>query len=329
MDVDQGTTFFFFSKNHMRTLFLFLFFIFSTSYGQTKEALISAIIELNILHNDDDFNDDMLNIDIYSIVDSFSLALPAISVNNFNNFNKLKKLLSKEELIELTTHNNNVLRLYAIREVIHLNSNAIDLKKIIINEAKSENQVTVRGGCSKSEDPTYLVIYYDLKNKVAADLTTTSAHGNELNEMQKFKNSVDHVTILNEVNEALIQFDKDLNWLIYKQIFEQLKPTSEFKNFIVQLLYKFNNSYAFDYLKKHFSQDFNRILKVYFEKYFDKHPFETSNQQVYFYKIAVYAHKMGNPTLIKKIHHKIKSTKSLKKWGESTVKRLLVENTNR
>mgnify|MGYP006180629409 CR=1 FL=1 len=46
----------------------------------------------------------------------------------YYNFKKLKEIISKEDLIKLTNHENQVLRLYAIRELIEQNDKSINLK---------------------------------------------------------------------------------------------------------------------------------------------------------------------------------------------------------
>lgn len=76
--------------------------------------------------------------------------------------------------------------------------------------------------------------------------------------MQK---AVENDKLLREINTEIIKLDKDIYWLIYERIFDSGIFNDNLKNDIVKLLFKFNNSYAFEYLKKNYPDDGEKYRK--------------------------------------------------------------------
>lgn len=145
----------------MRTLLLTLLIAISTSYGQTKEELIDAIIKVNSLDDWDGIIDRPFPGETENNIEK-----EKISSNNYYNFNKLKEIVSRDELIKLTSHKNQVLRLYAIKELIEKNDIAFDLKKIIVEEIKNKKYIHVHSGCIISQELSYSILYHAYWNQV-------------------------------------------------------------------------------------------------------------------------------------------------------------------
>ena len=130
-----------------------LLLAFSTSYGQTKDELINAIIKVNSL----DGWDGIMERDFPGQIENNN-EKTNVNSNNYYNFKKLKEIISTEDLIKLTNHENQVLRLYAIRELIEQNDKSINLKDIILEEIKNENYIQTHEGCIISQELSYSII---------------------------------------------------------------------------------------------------------------------------------------------------------------------------
>lgn len=291
----------------MRTLLLTLLIAISTSYGQTKEELINAIIKVNSLDDWDGIIDRPFPGQIENNIEKAK-----ISSNNYYNFNKLKEIISREELINLTSHKNQVLRLYAIKELIEKNDIAFDLKKIIVEEIKNKKYINVHSGCIISQELSYSILYHAYWNQVRINARDIGTENNEKKEEVAMQKAVENDKLLKEINVEIIKLDKDIYWLIYERIFACGKFNDNLKHNIVELLFKFNNSYAFEYLKKNYPDEAEKISEDYFKIYFEKQKFKTENHIYYLYNFTEYAFVNNNKKMIEKIITKLRTTKSWK-----------------
>lgn len=285
----------------MKKLLITTFFLISIiTFGQTKEELIDAIIKNNSLDGDDGMFD--------SEFDDETTKTKKISSNNFENFEELKKLISKDELINLTNHKNQDLRLYSIRELIKQNDNSINIVKIILDEIQNETYIQTHEGCIISEDLTYSIIYHDYWNQVRLNaLKKFNENDDEKREliMQKAQ---ENDNLLKNINNEIIKLNKDVYWLIYARIFEIKKYDENSKSYITKLLFENNNSYAFDYLRQNYQNEFEQISKTYFENYFEKQNFETDNQVTYLFNFTEFAFQNNDKELIARIIKKLKNS---------------------
>lgn len=291
----------------MRTLLLTLLIAISTSYGQTKEELINAIIKVNSLDDWDGIIDRPFPGQIEKNIEK-----EKISTNNYYNFNKLKEIVSREELIKLTSHKNQVLRLYAIKELIEKNDITFDLKKVIIEEIKHKKYIQVHSGCIISQELSYSILYHAYWNQVRINARDIGTENDEKKEEIAMQKAVENDKLLREINTEIIKLDKDIYWLIYERIFSSGKFNDNLKNDIVKLLFQFNNSYAFEYLKKNYPDEAEKISKDYFDGYFGKQKFNTDNQIYYLYSFTEYAFTNDNKEIIEKVMTKLRTTKSWK-----------------
>jgi len=276
--------------------------------GKQKKKLINAIIKVNSL----DGSDGRMERTFPGQIEDKN-EKPKVSSNNYYNFKKLKEIISKEELIELSTHENQVLRLYAIRELIEQNENSINLKKIILDEIKSEKYIQTGEGCIISEELSYSIIYHDYWNQVRINaLKKFDEDDDEKRELIMLE-AQENDSLLKSINTDILKLDKDIYWLIYARIFEIRKYDKSIKSNITKLLFNHNNSYAFEYLKDNYPNEFEEISKKYFEKYFEKQNFETENQAFYLFYYTNYAFENGKKEIIEKTLTRLKKTDGWKK----------------
>ena len=134
----------------MKTRLLTILIVLTSnfSFTQTKEEIISRIIKVNSL----DGWDGILNPDL----DKNGLS----DNNNYYNFEKLKKIVSTDELLDLTKHKNQVLRLYAINELISENNKYINIQKEILDAIANKKIVQTHSGCIVDKELTYSIIYH-------------------------------------------------------------------------------------------------------------------------------------------------------------------------
>ncbi|MEO8416943.1 MAG: hypothetical protein ABI472_24990 [Ginsengibacter sp.] len=264
----------------MKTTFLTLLILFSSyCFSQTKEELINAIVKINSLDGYDGYDDSN---DSVKVIDNNK-----IESNNYYNFEKLKRLISYDELFELTKHRNNVLKLYAIQELIERHDKKLDIfnlfKMAIVNDIK----VRTHEGCIVDSELIYSVLYHAYWNNVR-------------------NKSTDSLMI--KIDSYLIGYDRDIYWLIYERIFSNRKYSNEENKNIIKMIYKFNNSYAFNYLNKCYPKIFDPIAKSYFLDYFPKQNFNSESQVSYLFAFTEYVFENQYEHLKPIILNKLKET---------------------
>lgn len=278
-----------------------LFFTLIFSFSQTKEELIQGIIKLNSL----DGRDGILNSECRKEI--------VCEHNNYYNFEKLKKLLTEQELLELSKHKNEILKLYAIRELISQNNLALDLENIILEEIKRNKSVQTHQGCIKDQNLTYSIIYHDYWNQVRINALKKTDEKDEKLRDKLMLDAINNDQKLIGINEAILKLDKDIYWLIYERIFQVEKYDDSIKSNIENLLFQHNNSYALKYLEKNYSSEFGKISDDYFGNYFPKQKFKDKNQTFYLLDLAKDAFENKNIEVQNMILNKLRSTDGWKK----------------
>lgn len=284
-------------------LVIFLFIgISHLSIAQTKKEIISKIIELNSLDGWDGIENPILEKNGLS------------NDSNYYNFEKLKKIISTEELQKLTKHKNQVLRLYAIDELMDNENKAINVKKEILEAINHKKIIQTHSGCIVDKDLTYSIIYHNYWSNVRGKASKPPHETDEKKiELINLK-AVNEDILLRDINSEILKLDEDLYWLIYDRAFEVEKYDDRLKKNIIHLLYKYNNSYAFEYLSKNYPEEFKKsIYNTYFEKYFSKAKFNQVNQTFYLFNLAEFAFENANVDMQNKILQKLKTTKGWEK----------------
>ncbi|AYN01596.1 hypothetical protein [Chryseobacterium sp. 3008163] len=284
-------------------LVIFLFIgISNLFFTQTKQEIISKIIEVNSL----DAWDGILNpnLDKNGLSDD----------SNYYNFEKLKKIISHDELLELSHHKNQVVRLYAIGELIRKNNTQLNVKKEILEAISKKKIVQTHSGCIVDRELTYSIIYHNYWSYVRGSASKPPYETDEKKLKLLNIKAVNEDYLLRDINSEILNIDKDLYWLIYDRAFEIEKYDDNLKKNIIRLLYKHNNSYAFEYLNKNYPEEFKKsIYNTYFEKYFSKAKFNEVNQTFYLFNLAEYAFENNNVDMQNKILQKLKTTKGWEK----------------
>jgi len=298
-------------------LVIFLFIgISHLSIAQTKKEIISKIIELNSLDGWDGIENPILEKNGLS------------NDSNYYNFEKLKKIISTEELQKLTKHKNQVLRLYAIDELMDNENKAINVKKEILDAINHKKIIQTHSGCIVDKDFTYSIIYHNYWSNVRGKASKPPHETDEKKiELINLK-AVNEDILLREINSDILKLDEDLYWLVYDRAFEVEKYDDGLKKNIINLLYKYNNSYAFQYLKKNYPNDFNNIYKEYFIRYFSKATFEKVNQTFYLLDLAQYAFENNNEDMKKRILEKLRTTKGWEKELSGTFEHQIFNKYN-
>ncbi len=269
-------------------LFIFLFGIASFCFPQSKQELIDSIIKVNELQS---------NCIGYACSES----------NQYNNFQKLKNLLTTDELNKLTNHENGVLRTYSILEIIDSEKEIIP--KLFEQELNKNEEITTFQGCIIDSNLTYSEIYQNYLGK----LQLLEYENNNFN-------LIETDSILNKLDSLVIFYPKDLYWLVYKKAFENRKYDESYLPRIKELAFEKNNSDAFDYLNKYYSERFSAEFSNYFKNYFPKAEFETENEIFYLHGFLEYLFDSENQEYHQIAVSKLKNEKSWRKDNYSWFK---------
>lgn len=300
-----------------RIILLITNILFLNFCAQTKQEIISKIIQVNSLDGWDGIENPVL--------DQNGLS----EDNNYYNFEKLKKIISHTELLELSKHKNEVLRLYAVDELMHENANQIDIKKEILYAISKKKIVQTLSGCILDRKLTYSIIYHNYWNIVRGKASKLPYETDETKRKLLYLKAVNEDPLLREINTEILKRDEDLYWLLYNSIFEIEKYDDNLKKHIINLLYKYNNSYAFEYLNKNYPDEFKEsIYKTYFEKYFPKAKFDKVNQTFYLFDLAEYAFEQDNKEMQTKILEKLRTTNGWEKELSGTFEHQIFRKYN-
>jgi len=301
---------------NIRFVIILITIISNLSFAQTKQEIISRIIEVNSL---DDW-DGILNPNL----DKNGLS----NDNNYYNFEKLKKIISPEELVELGKHKNQVLKLYAINELIIEDNKIFNIKKEILNAITKKKMVQTHSGCIVDRELTYSIIYHNYWNHVKAKASKPPYETDNKKRELIYLKAINEDHLLREINSEILKTDKDLYWLIYDRMFEIEKYNNHLKNNIINLLYKYNNSYAFEYLNKNYPKEFKDIYNEYFNKYFSKSAFDDVNQTFYLYNLTQFAFENNNEDMKRRILEKLKNTNGWEKQLSGSFRTQIFEKYN-
>ncbi len=232
------------------------------------------------------------------------------SGNNFYNFEKLKKLLSKEELVDLTDNPNKILRMYSIRERILNQDKTLDIKKAFLNEFRRKDSIQTISGCIVDYDPTSFIVYNDYWNVACGNVYEAIKSPTEKEQRDFQINSLMQDKRMMETNEAIISNESDMFWLIYDRMFDGLTYNKNLNPSILKLVQNNNNSYAFDYLLTNFPKEYTDLDKDYYTNYFPYADFENQNAVVYLFRLTEHAFESKNQQYIDIVLKKLKEGKT-------------------
>jgi hypothetical protein len=241
------------SRNIMEKLLKIIFslLVCGNMFSQTKQELIKAIKEINVVDDGPNY--------ISSSEDSSK-----VSRYNAENFEKLKKLISEDELLKLSNNTNKVLRAYAIQELIWTENKKFDIVETFCNEIKKDQVVETIKGCIGDYDKLYSIVYHGYWNYIG-------------------KEKRDSDFIMQKLDSVVISSNNNLFWLLYSRAFENGKQNDLLLPKIEKLAFKRNNSYAILYLKKYYSEKYSEKIKSYLLNDFSKAKFKSDENDVFYF----------------------------------------------
>ncbi len=232
-----------------RFLLLLLIFPFSTQ-AQQKEEIIKAIIKINRLENADKGPSSVLPLDTSRLSEESKTALFEIpnKFDNHKNFQALRKLINHDELALLTSHENPVVRLFAIRQLIEERDYNFDFLKAFQYELYKHDTITCRFYDMIEPTITYRILLEDLSGD------WNYAKSTDQQEDLKF------LTIITQAIDSFILFS-NFNFPdhVYQDIFDRQKFSDSANSRILELIRSKYNFWAFNYLKNKQPQLYDSI----------------------------------------------------------------------
>jgi hypothetical protein len=155
--------------------------------------------------------------------------------DQYRRFQMLKALASIDELLKLTTHQNNVVTVYASWGLIDEEYEHLD--ELFQNFLDNDKKVVTYSGTIKSEDAISSQFYYRFWNKLARQESEGTEAIIENHEQLK-------------IIDSIVIYKKDVDWLILRRALRNRVYPVEYLSQIEQLAFKDNNLDAIDYFFK-------------------------------------------------------------------------------
>lgn len=210
----------------MKITTLIFLFVINISFSQTNQQLIDSIIKGGAVETD-------------------CVGIACQEGKQYLNFQKLKSRINEKELIELSNHENSILRIYASIDLIE--SNKGNVVAMFSNELMKKDTVPMVRGCIIEDLSTASIIYNEYRGRF---IFSVYAEDLSINETQK---KIDGLLKtdqqLKKLDSIILNTENDLDWLFYARIFEnRIFKESDLK-IIEKMAFEYNNSYAMLYLK--------------------------------------------------------------------------------
>lgn len=285
-------------KKTVSILFLLTIFI---SFSQSKEQLIDTILKSEILESD-------------------CVGVGCGLGQQYLNFQTLKKLISKEELIDLTKHENPILRMYASIDLIESESNKGNVVDLFKFELKKKDTIARVKGCLTQDELTYSIIYNTYRGKIfyydgLYDLNLSAEDAQIKQERLIIEDG--NLEIMDRI---IINSVTDLNFVLYERAFEFRKYSGNDLERVSELAFEKNNASALMYLKFVHPESYDAKIDKYLRTDFISANFDSPNGVFYLYSIIEYLLETENKEFRKIVVEKLKrndSWKSDKAWFQN------------
>jgi hypothetical protein len=241
----------------------------------------------------------------------------------YKNFQKLKNIISDKELTDLSKHENPTIRTYASIELIQ--SNKGDVPELLSAELQKNEMVETFEGCLIGIDPVSSIIYHEYWNKIRIE---ASNKGNDYERELAMKKKLETDFVMEKLDSIIIYSDKEVYWLLYSRAFENRKHKDKYLPRIEELAFNKNNSYAFEYLKKHYQSEYSEKLKNYLRTVFPKAKFQTENDIYYLHSFIELLLESKNEIYKNIVIDKLKNDDFWKEesgWFSTTLKKYGIE----
>ena len=284
--------------------------IFSLTIGlcfsQTKEQLIDSIIKVNRVESD-------------------CVGIGCMVSPQYTRFQKLKKKLSEKELIELSKHENPTIRTYASIEIIQ--SDKGNVTELLSSELEKNEMVETFEGCIMDVEAISSIIYHEYWNKIRIE-ASRKIKGNNYEQDLAMQKALATDLTMGKLDSIIIYSEKEVYWLLYDRTFENRKHKKSYLPRIEELAFNKNNSYAFDYLRKHYSSEYSQELENYLKNDFPKAKFQTENEVFYLHSFIETLLENKNEEFKKIAIDKLRADevwKDRKGWFNTTLKKHGIE----
>jgi len=272
----------------MRNVFCFLLFISGfLALGQTKEELVQQIID-------------------YNVFESNCIGIACSPSQQFNRFKKLMTLISEKELIELSKHKEPVIRAYASTELIKKDKDVISLFSFEIDKSEI---VETQDGCVDGFDELSWIIYNAYKWKVALKSVTKNDKDENIRN-SKIAEALENDKTFQKLDSIILRSDKDLYYMFYYVILKDKKVNEDFFPAIKELAFKYNNSFAFDYILGKYPDE----AKSYLQNNFLQADFNSRNKVMYLGRFVEYLLDSKNEDYKNIVIQKLSKDESWKKY---------------
>lgn len=289
----------------MKKLLTIIFILtISLCFSQTKEQLIDSIIKVNRVESD-------------------CVGYGCMVSPQYKRFEKLKSKISDMELIELSKHENPTIRTYASIELIQ--SSKGNVPELLSAELQKNEMVETFEGCIMGIDPVSSMIYHEYWNKIRIE---ASNKGNNYERELAMKKKLETDFVMEKLDSIIIYSDKEVYWLLYSRTFENRKHKDKYLQRIQELAFNKNNSYAFEYLKKHYQSEYSKKLENYLRTDFPKAKFQTENEVFYLHSFIETLLESKNEEFKKIAINKLRTDevwKERKGWFNTTLKKHGIE----
>jgi hypothetical protein len=230
----------------LTSFLLLLIPVFAQS--QIKDDIIRQIIKINRL--DSEVRGLVVYIDSSKMTAAEKASRYKIPSDddNYQNFQALVKLISHQELVDLTTSESGVLRMFALRELIKQRDYNHNFFQFFLTEFKKRDRITTWYGCSRSVKPIYEILLDDL----SGDWNRARFKGAK--EDSKFLDK-----ILHPIDSFILVEKFDFNDREYLGIFYRQKFDASMNSRILELIDTKLNFWAFNYLKENNPELFEKI----------------------------------------------------------------------
>jgi hypothetical protein len=228
-------------------LLLLLFPLFVK--GQQKEEILKTIIKINKLETAD--KGPFIAIDTNLLSDDEKKLLFEVpnKYDNYKNFQELVKLITRDELVALTKHENGVVRLFAIRQLIKEQDYNFDYFDSFLNEFNRNDTIVSQFADMIEPGITYRILLADL----SGDWNSARSTGAERD--LKFFNYLSR-----RIDSFILFKDFDFYDEAYEDIFDRQTFEKSANDRILKLIETKFNFWAFNYFKKNEPAIFNLIM---------------------------------------------------------------------
>ncbi|AXT59289.1 hypothetical protein D1816_02640 [Aquimarina sp. AD10] len=241
----------------MKKLLNVLFVLtFSFCFSQTSTQLIDSIIKVNEFHTE-------------------CTGPGCWKSKQYLNWEKLKSKLSTDEIVELSKHQNPVIRTYAATELIQ--TSKYPLSKILNFELTKPALIETLDGCLGDYESTSSVIYNEYWNKIRFEALEGTSNNDSIKNLVMSKKVKADIEM--KKTDSIIIFSKNkVDPLLYGKALSNRTYSRGYNSRILELLLNYNDFVAFNYLNKHYPKEYDLQFRTYFKTKFLDAKFETENE---------------------------------------------------